>query len=188
MRPKLLPPVSRLIAGTSLNDVELNALVEHIDKRGSLTETFSKQWSIGIAPAQWNMIRSEAHVLRGLHIHWRHDEYFCLIQGHCLFGLYDARPESPTYQHSALYELSEKDLKALVFPTGVIHGLYTYSPSTLIQAVSECYSDFADDDNFGCRWDDPALNIPWGISDPVLSDQAAGYPSLSVLLSRSAKT
>ncbi len=182
----LTPPVSGLIAGTQLNAVELRPLNEARDERGTFTETFADQWGMGIAPTQWSLVRSESHVLRGLHIHQRHDEYFCLIQGHCLVGLYDARSTSPTYQQSALYELAGTDLKALIFPAGLLHGWYFYTPSTHIQAVSECYAEYAHDDNLGCRWDDPALNIPWGISDPILSERAASFPPLSALLTASA--
>lgn len=139
---------------------------------------------MGISPVQWSLVRSRARVLRGLHIHQRHDEYFCLIQGHCLVGLYDARPNSPTYQQSALYELFGTDLKALIFPAGLLHGWYFHKPSIHLQAISECYRDYAHDDNLGCRWDDPALNLPWGISDPILSDRAASFPLLSDLQPR----
>lgn len=107
-----------------------------------------------------------------------------MIQGHCLVGLYDARPNSPTYQQSALYELFGTDLKALIFPAGLLHGWYFHKPSIHLQAISECYRDYAHDDNLGCRWDDPALNLPWGISDPILSDRAASFPLLSDLQPR----
>lgn len=113
---------------------------------------------MGISPTQWSMVRSGSRVLRGLHLHQNHDEYFCLIQDHCLVGLYDARPESPTYRQQALYELVGADLKALIFPAGMLHGWYFHTPSIHLQAVSECYSKYAENDNLGCRWDDPALN------------------------------
>jgi dTDP-4-dehydrorhamnose 3,5-epimerase len=175
-----------LVSGIVLHNVELRLLNEIRDERGSFTETFATQWNVGISPTQWSMVRSESHVLRGMHVHQRHDEYFCLIQGHCLVGLYDARPQSPTYQQHSLYELYETDLKALVFPAGLLHGWYFYTPSIHLQAVSESYCDYAHDDNLGCRWDDPLLNIPWGISNPVLSDRAASFLPLMDLLKTSA--
>ena len=174
--------VSTLISGTHLHGVELKQLREIQDQRGAFTETFADHWGLTISPAQWSMVRSESNVLRGLHIHQRHDEYFCLIQGHCLVGLYDIRPKSLTYRQYALYELCGTDLKALVFPAGILHGWYFFTSSIHLQAVSECYSMYAHDDNLGCRWDDPSLAIPWGVSNPVLSDRAASFPPLSILL------
>lgn len=184
MNHNLSLPVSQLTAGVLLEGVELRRLNEIPDQRGSFTETFVRQWGVGISPAQWSLVRSESRVLRGLHIHQRHDEYFCLIQGHCLAGLYDARQDSPTAGQYALYELFGTHLQALIFPAGRLHGWYFYAPSTHLQAVSESYCDYADDDNLGCRWNDPTLRIPWGISDPILSERAAHFPSLAELLTR----
>jgi dTDP-4-dehydrorhamnose 3,5-epimerase len=177
---------SKLIAGVTLEGVDLKTMNEERDQRGSFTETFATHWGAGITPTQWSMVRSEAHVLRGLHVHQRHDEYFSLIDGHCLVGLYDIRPESSTYRQYGLYELFGYDLKAVIFPTGLLHGWYFYVPSIHLQAVSESYVDYAHDDNFGCRWDDPALGIPWGITDPILSERATSFPPLADLLVTSA--
>jgi len=47
-----------------------------------------------------------------------------------------------------------------------------------LQAVSESYLDYGHDDNIGVHWSDPALQIPWGISDPELAERAAGFGSL----------
>ena len=173
--------ISQLIKGVVLDSVELRQLNEKNDQRGSFTELFALQWEGGIRPSQWSMVRSEPHVLRGLHIHQRHDEWYCLIEGHSLVGLYDARDDSPTSGQYALYELFGTDLKALIFPAGLLHGWYFYTPSIHLQAVSESYCDYAQDDNAGCRWDDPAVGIPWGISEPILSERAARFPPLSEL-------
>ncbi|MFD2932557.1 dTDP-4-dehydrorhamnose 3,5-epimerase family protein [Spirosoma flavum] len=186
MQTQQITHTSKQIAGLALKDVELKEMTETCDQRGSFTETFADHWGSGIAPTQWSMVRSEAHVLRGLHIHQRHDEYFSLIQGHCLVGLHDVRPTSPTYLQYALYELFGTDLKAVIFPAGLLHGWYFYTPSIHLQAVSESYNNYANDDNLGCRWDDPALDIPWGISNPILSERAARFPPLSELLVTSA--
>lgn len=175
-------PVSRLIAGVPLDGVELRWLNENPDQRGSFTELFAQEWGVGISPVQWSMVRSEPNVLRGLHIHQRHDEWFCLIEGHCLVGLYDTRCDSQTFGQHALYELSGTDLKTVSFPAGLLHGWYYYTPSIHLQAVSESYCNYAGDDNAGCRWNDPALGIPWAISEPILSERAAHFPPLSDLL------
>lgn len=182
MQPEQRTNISKQLAGSNLQGVELRELNEACDNRGSFTETFADHWGVGISPMQWSMVRSENHVLRGLHIHQRHNEYFCLIEGHCLVGLYDARLTSSTYKHYALYELFGTDLKAIIFPAGLLHGWYFYTPSIHLQAVSESYDTYGCDDNFGCRWDDPAVSIPWGISNPILSKRAANFPPLSDLL------
>ncbi|MFC0183180.1 dTDP-4-dehydrorhamnose 3,5-epimerase [Pseudarcicella hirudinis] len=181
----LLKPMNKksiLLSGSELHETNLVFLKESEDERGSFTEIFQKDWGTVLNPVQWSLVRSEQNVLRGMHLHLRHDEYFCLIEGHCLVGLKDMRPESPTYGKSVLYELHGSELSALIFPRGVIHGWYFFRQSIHIQAVSEAYHHYNDDDNLGCYWKDPELNINWPEINPILSEKARNAPSLSELL------
>ena len=45
-------------------------LVAHPDSRGTLTELFRQEWFDGPCPLQWNMVQSEANVLRGVTCTW----------------------------------------------------------------------------------------------------------------------
>jgi dTDP-4-dehydrorhamnose 3,5-epimerase len=47
-------------------------LVVHRDDRGWISEIFRQEWPTGVAPVQWNAVRSMAGVLRGVHVHVRH--------------------------------------------------------------------------------------------------------------------
>jgi dTDP-4-dehydrorhamnose 3,5-epimerase len=171
-----------LISGKQIEGVSLQALKPHKDPRGAFTEVFQKYWGTCLKdPVQWSIVHSEAQVFRGMHLHKRHDEYFSLITGQCLVGLKDLREESPTYEQSALYRLDEQEPYALVFPKGLLHGWYFLEPSIHLQAVSEAYVDYGADDNWGCRWNDPALSIDWGVSEAKLSDRAAGFPDYAIL-------
>lgn len=167
--------------GQFIEGVQLHELKMHNDKRGCFTEVFQEAWGSAIKPCQWSVIRSQANVFRGCHLHLRHDEYFCLIEGEVLVGLEDERPDSPTHGNWQLYRLYGEDLAALTFPVGLVHGWYFVKPSLHIQAVSESYVDYAADDNFGVRWDDPDLKIPWGIENPILAPRAEGFGSLQAL-------
>lgn len=178
---------SERVAGSELHGVVFRPLVEHQDSRGSFTEFFQETWDIGISPVQWSVVQSKPGVFRGLHLHWRHDEYFCLVSGHCLVALYDVRHASPSRGDFVLYEFGDNNLYCVSFPPGILHGLYYFQTSIHLQAVSESYLHYQNDDNLGCRWDDPALNIPWPFSDPLLSAEAASYPDLETLLQESGK-
>ncbi len=173
---------SSQIAGSALDEVKLVSLTEHKDDRGSFTEIFQDYWGTVLKPVQWSVVKSEANVFRGMHFHQRHDEYFCLLEGHCLLGLRDLRPGSPTQHQSALFELFGESPAALIFPKGMLHGWYFFVPSIHIQSVSEAYLDYGPDDNWRCAWDDPELELPWGISTPLLTDLAASAPSLRSLI------
>jgi dTDP-4-dehydrorhamnose 3,5-epimerase len=180
----LIAPVTTtpLISGSVLAGVSLHSLNPHEDERGTFTETFRQDWAAGVRHVQWSCVSSATNVFRGMHLHWRHDELFCLLNGHCLVGLYDLRPGSVTQHQSALYEFAGDQPATLLFPPGVLHGWYFFSPSMHLQAVSETFSAYASDDNHGCRWDDPALRIDWNITDPLLSERAAAFPSLAQLM------
>ncbi len=173
---------SGLISGDEIFQTSLFSVEEHIDVRGSFSEVFQKTWQACIDPVQWSVVKSEKNVLRGMHFHQRHDEYFHLISGHCLVGLKDIRPDSPTLGAHSLYEMFSSDMSVLVFPRGIIHGWFFYEPSIHLQAVSESYLDYHEDDNHGCQWNAEDLGIPWPITNPVLSDRSKNFESVSDLL------
>jgi dTDP-4-dehydrorhamnose 3,5-epimerase len=163
-----------LPAGTLLRPLE-----PHLDERGSFTELYRDEWRTGVMPIQWNAVRSEAGVLRGVHVHLRHDDYLTVPVGRAAVGLRDLRRGSPTEGVSALVELGEKRPAALVVPHGVAHGFYFLEPSMHVYAVSE-YWDLSDE--LGCRWDDPELEIPWPVRSARVSERdAAGQPLRALL-------
>jgi dTDP-4-dehydrorhamnose 3,5-epimerase len=170
--------------GQMLDGVELYPLSVNRDSRGGFTEVFSEDWGLGIVPTQWSMVSSCRGVLRGLHIHRRHDELFLVVKGRAFVGLRDVRPGSTTRGTSSLMELSADDLTVLTFPPGILHGWYFPEDSVHLQAVSETYGRYKDDDNFGCHWSDPALEIPWPEKPTIVAPRADAFPSLDVLLER----
>ena len=175
---------SAVAGGTPLDGVRLRRLRPNRDQRGAFTEIFSDAWNIGIQPAQWSIVQSQAGVLRGMHLHNRHDEYFLVVHGRAAVGLHDLRTNSPTAGKWALYEFSAAQPTLICFPPGIVHGWYFHEDSIHVQAVSETYEDYRHDDNSGCRWDDPELGIKWPCTAPILSEEAAGFGSLAELRKR----
>jgi dTDP-4-dehydrorhamnose 3,5-epimerase len=168
-------------ASGTLHGLELRPLTMNCDSRGVFTEIFCDSWKLPIAPVQWSLVTSKARVLRGMHLHVRHDEYITVIQGRACVGLYDMRPASPTVGQSALIELDGQAQCCLSFPRGILHGWYFHEDSVHLQAVSESYEDYGPDDNRGCLWSDPELNIAWPDASPILSPRAAAFPTLAQL-------
>jgi dTDP-4-dehydrorhamnose 3,5-epimerase len=173
---------SSQIAGGAIHLAELRHIRENKDSRGSFSEVFQNHWQTCLDPVQWSAVKSGAGVFRGMHLHLRHDEYFCLLSGHCLVALKDIRPDSPTRGVFALYELHEADQAAVIFPRGLLHGWYFFQPSLHIQAVSESYVDYHTDDNFGCKWNAPDLGIPWPMKEVILSARAGDFTTERELL------
>jgi dTDP-4-dehydrorhamnose 3,5-epimerase len=163
-----------LPAGTFLRPLEPN-----LDERGSFTELYRAEWGTGVTPIQWNAVRSEAGVLRGVHVHLRHDDYLTVPVGRADVGLRDLRRGSPTEGLSTLVQLGGERPGALVIPHGVAHGFYFHEPSLHVYAVTE-YWDLSDE--LACRWDDPELEIPWPVLSARVSERDASSQPLRALL------
>jgi len=158
--------------------VELRLLEPHADPRGVFTELFRDSWGLPVEPVQWNAVRSEANVLRGVHAHWRHADYLTVMLGRATIGLHDLREGSPTDGVGTVVELDAHAPAAISIPPGVAHGFYFHEPSVHVYAVSH---EWDPKDELGCRWDDPALEIEWPCSDPLISDRDRALESLSAL-------
>lgn len=166
-------------AGSLPQGVLLHSLKTYRDERGSLTEFFRTSWETGIDVVQWNYSESEARVLRGVHVHVRHTDYLIVLRGRASIGLRDLRRGSPTEGMAALIELRGTDLQALTIPPGVAHGFYFHEPSSTLCAVSEFW-DLQDE--LGCHWADPALEIKWPEAAPVISARDAALLSMRELV------
>jgi dTDP-4-dehydrorhamnose 3,5-epimerase len=165
-----------LPVGTALVPLE-----PHRDERGVFTELYRVEWATGVAPVQWNAVRSEAGVLRGVHVHIRHDDYLTVPFGRASVGIRDLRRGSPTEGLAIVIELGAERPAALVIPHGVAHGFYFHEPSLHVYAVSEYWDP---EDELGCHWADPELAIPWPTGSASVSERDEQSPPLSDLLAR----
>lgn len=161
--------------------VALHPLIVHADDRGRVGEIFRQEWATGIAPVQWAMTITAAGVMRGVHVHIRHDDYLVLLDGHATLGLHDLRPESPTQGGAVLLDLNGEQPTAVVIPPGVAHGLLFLARSTFVLGNSHYY-DTADE--LGCHWRDPDLGFDWPLSQARLSPRDAALPPLRELAVR----
>lgn len=169
----------------SIAGVRLVRLCMHRDSRGVFTELFRHVWPAGIEPVQWNVVHSEAGVLRGVHVHPRHADYLCVVSGRMVLALHDIRRGSATERRSEILSFDGDDLAAIQIPPGVAHGFYYPVTSVHVYATS-CYWNVADE--LGCRWDCPELDLAWGVEDPVLSERdenASSYADMVALYHQS---
>lgn len=168
----------------AIEGLRIAPLTPQRDARGTFLEVFKDSWKLPVRPTQWSLVQSTARTLRGLYLHRRHDEMFVLVDGRACVGLKDLRRGSPTFGRSVLIDVQAESPKAVVFPPGVLHGWYFSAPSIHLQAVSEEYDRYRDDDNFTCHWADPALGLAWPDPQPLLSPDGEGFGSLHDLLAR----
>lgn len=153
--PQVLPP-----------GVQLRSLLPHKDDRGVFLEAFREEWSTGCDPVQWNVVRSEPDVLRGVHVHSSHTDYLLVISGRMFLGLHDIRPNAPTDGLSAMLVLDASTPTAVTVPPGVCHGFYFPEPSIHMYAVSHYWDET---DELGCRFDESELGLNWPNREPKLS-------------------
>jgi dTDP-4-dehydrorhamnose 3,5-epimerase len=173
---------SGLRHGRTIHGVEFRRLKMNHDFRGCFTEVFQEYWKTCIKPVQWSVVHSHRNVFRGLYLHRRHEEYISVVTGHASVGLRDIRPWSPTRGAWSLYELHGSDLACITFPLGLLHGWYFHEESIHLQSVSAAYIDYGQQDNWGCHWSDPELEIPWPFTDPILAKRASDFPTMRQLI------
>src|SRR6266478_5757690 len=143
---------------TSLPGVYELRPVVHRDSRGSLLETYhhAKFVDLGIKDTflQDNHSISSRGTLRGLHYQLLHAQAkLCrLVEGEALDVAVDIRLGSPHFGKWTSVLLSAKEHNQIYIPAGFAHGFL---------------------------WNDPALAIHWGASNPVLSQRDAKNPKLA---------
>lgn len=160
--------------------VRYKDLQYHHDPRGWLTEVHRDEWHDLIKPLQWTALSSSPLTLRGVRVHLKRFDYLTVLKGEMFVGLKDLRSQSPTFGLESSLIMHGGDSGSLLIPPGVGHGFFFPVETLVVQAMSERYDE---NDEFGCIWNDPDLQIPWPVESPLLSDKDRLAPSLKSLLS-----
>jgi dTDP-4-dehydrorhamnose 3,5-epimerase len=113
---------------------------------------------------QDNQSFSKRGTLRGLHYQnplFAQTKLVRVLEGEIVDVAVDLRKNSPTYgQHFAL-RLSAENKKQLLIPQGFAHGFSVLSETaTVLYKCDQFYNKASEG---GIRFDDPLLNIDWGI-------------------------
>lgn len=144
------------------------------DPRGFFAELFKasdfKVNGIPMAIAQINQSRSQKNVLRGLHYQLAPKAQAKLVsvtRGEIFDVAVDLRQGSPTYGQAVSAVLSETNKCALFIPVGFAHGFCALSDE--VEILYYCSAEYAPAFDRSILWNDPTINIPWPVKDPVLS-------------------
>ncbi len=102
-----------------------------------------------------------------------------VISGRALDVAVDLREGSPTFgQHIA--KVLESNLGNMLYiPPGFAHGFVALTDCIFFYKCTNFYDKPSDG---GLKWDDPDLNIQWGIAEPNVSEKDIALPSLSDFL------
>ena len=150
------------------------------DERGFFLETFQtvryqQEAGIDLAFVQDNHSRSARGVLRGLHFQKTKPQgkLVRVVRGEVYDVAVDIRNGSPTFGEWEGVILSEDNKKQFWVPPGFAHGFVVLSDTADFEYKCTDYYDPSDEGSI--LWNDPDLDIPWPIANPVLStkDQSA---------------
>ncbi|WP_413561328.1 dTDP-4-dehydrorhamnose 3,5-epimerase [Bdellovibrio sp. HCB209] len=145
------------------------------DSRGFFMETFNQKKFNELTGSNYQFVqdnhsRSSKGVLRGLHYQIKNAQgkLVRVTSGKVLDVAVDLRKSSSTYGKSFSMILDADDKKSLWIPPGFAHGFLVLSDTTdFLYKTTDYYSP---EFERTILWNDPALNIDWGISaEPLLS-------------------
>jgi len=158
------------------------------DDRGYFYESFNQkrfaEAGIDLDFVQDNQSFSQKGTLRGLHAQappFEQGKLVRVIQGKVLDVAVDIRKGSPTYGKHFSSELSGENFLMFWIPPGFAHGFVTLEDNTIFTyKVTNLYDKVSE---LGLKWDDPELNIDWGINpeEIILSEKDKVLPCLKDL-------
>lgn len=101
------------------------------------------------------------------------------VRGAVLDVAVDLRKNSPTFKQWEGVVLSEDNKKQLLIPRGFGHAFLTLTDNVEFLYKADNY--YAPDADCGIKWNDPDINVNWGIENPVLSNKDKLHPLLREL-------
>lgn len=164
---------------------DLPGVIEYIptkfhDDRGHFYESYNQTRfaANGITEnfVQDNYSYSTAGVIRGLHFQKEPHGQGKLVR--CMTGkvmdvIVDLRKSSATFGRYGTYILDADIGNMLYVPVGFAHGFVALTDTIFVYKCTDFWNKEAES---GIRWNDPTLNIPWGVVNPIVSDKDQVLP------------
>lgn len=152
------------------------------DERGFFFESYHQklltQNGIPASFVQDNQSFSYKGVLRGLHLQLSphaQGKLVRVITGRALDVAVDLREGSPTFGQHETFMLDSGENNMVYIPEGFAHGFLALEETILQYKCTNFYNKSAES---GILWNDPELNINWGIEQPVVSQKDMELPVL----------
>lgn len=146
------------------------------DERGSMFESYNEDsfYSCGLKMrfVQDNECFSKKNVLRGMHVNIRHPQgkLIRVLSGEILDVVIDLRKYSETYLSCFSVILSDENKKQLYIPEGMGHGYLAIRNSNVLFKTTTHYIP---NDELGFAWNSKAINVKWGITEPIQNKRDA---------------
>ena len=174
------------IETTPIQDLVIIIPTVFEDERGYFMESYNQQklaeLGITIDFVQDNQSFSKQGTLRGLHYQnppFAQTKLIRVLEGEIVDVAVDLRKDSPTYgQHFAI-KLSAENKKQFLIPHGFAHGFSVISETATV--LYKCDQFYNKTSEGGIRFDDPILNIDWGIdlNTAIVSEKDLELPNFA---------
>jgi len=154
------------------------------DQRGYFFESFNRKGfqdhSLDLLFVQDNESRSCKGVLRGLHYQlapFAQTKLIRVVEGEIMDVVVDLRKNSPAFKKWLGMLLSGENKKQLLVPPGFAHGFAVLSEHAIV--LYKCDTYYNPDAERGIIYNDPALNIDWGLdtSSAIISEKDRSHPT-----------
>ena len=148
------------------------------DDRGYFFEAYNKtkfsNLGIDVEFVQDNQSFSKKGTLRGLHYQnppFAQTKLVRVFDGEIIDVVVDLRKNSATFGESFSIVLSGENKKQLFVPQGFAHGFSVISETATV--MYKCDQFYNKESEGGIKYDDPSLNIDWGLElkDLIISEK-----------------
>lgn len=153
---------------TFIKDLVVLTPIVFEDERGYFMETYNSNklsdLGINISFVQDNQSFSQKGTLRGLHYQnspYAQTKLVRVLEGEIIDVAVDLRKDSETYGKHFVIKLTADNKKQLLIPQGFAHGFSVLSETAVV--MYKCDQYYNKESEGGIRFDDPTLNIDWGI-------------------------
>lgn len=169
---------------------EIEGLIECVptkfeDDRGLFYESYNQKLfaANGFTEdfVQDNYSWSKKGVVRGLHFQYSPNAQGKLVR--CMTGkvmdvVVDIRRDSPTFGHHEKFVLDAAIGNMLYVPAGFAHGFVALEETIFVYKCTDYWNKGSES---GIIYNDPELNIDWGIENPIVSAKDLILPTFSQL-------
>lgn len=169
-----------------IEGLKITELQKYKDNRGYFQEVMVyrevTRFSIdNVDFVQENESMSKKGVIRGLHFQFPHQQakLVRVVKGKIIDVCVDLRSWNKTFLKYSKIELSDENSLCLFIPHYFAHGFLALEDTILSYKCTHYYEP---NEQYGIIWNDPKLNIDWGIDNPILSEKDSNLPNLQEAL------
>ncbi|MEO5374938.1 MAG: dTDP-4-dehydrorhamnose 3,5-epimerase [Alphaproteobacteria bacterium] len=152
------------------------------DARGYFYESWNdrdfRDAGVGETFVQDNRSFSTGPVVRGFHFQTGEHAQGQLVwpvEGTIFDVCVDLRPDSETFGQWLSFTLNADEPRQVYMPPGFAHGFCVLSPTAAVHY--KCTRYYEPESEGGIVWNDPSLAVPWPLTDPIVSERDAGFPT-----------